>query len=189
MNSSTHEGDDASLVALALQGNQRAFTTLMRRHKDKLYRFVRAYVGDADEAYDLAQESFVAAWAALSRYDGRRLFEIWLRRIALNKCRDWGRRRAVRRFFFTARSLDEPGVEAAIETSADSDQTRLAALETAIAKLPSALKEPLVLTALDGLSHRDVAEVLGISAKAVETRVHRARAALAQALSAFVNEG
>lgn len=189
MNSSAHEGDDASLVALAIQGDQRAFTALMRRHKEKLYRLVRAYVGDADEAYDLVQESFVAAWAALARYDGRRPFEIWLRRIALNKCHDWGRRRAVRRFFFSARSLDEPGVEAASEANVDSEEPRLAALEAAIAKLPATLKEPLVLTALDGLSQKAAAALLGISAKAVETRVSRARAALAQALSAVVNEG
>ena len=191
MSSAPHEGDDASLVALSLQDDQRAFTALMRRHKEKLYRFVRVYVGDADEAYDLVQESFVAAWASLSRYDRDRPFEIWLRRIALNKCRDWGRRRSVRRFFFTARSLDEPGVEAATEISADTDEPRLAALEAAFAKLPAALKEPLVLTALDGLSHKDAAALLGISAKAVETRVYRARAALARELniSPDINEG
>lgn len=189
MSSAPPEGEDAALVERALQGDQRAFSALMRRHKEKLYRFVRAYVGDGDEAFDLVQESFVAAWAALARYDGHRLFEIWLRRIALNKCRDWSRRRAVRRFFFTARSLDDPGVEAAAEVSIDSDEPRLAALETAIAKLPAALKEPLVLTALDGLSQKDAAAVLGISPKAVETRVYRARTALAQALSAGINEG
>ncbi len=88
MSFAPNESDDASLVALALQGDQRAFSALMRRHKEKLYRFIRAYVGDADEAYDLTQESFVAAWTALSRFDSKRPFHIWLRRIALNKCRD-----------------------------------------------------------------------------------------------------
>lgn len=191
MSSPPQEGDDASLVALALEGDQRAFSSLMRRHKINLYRFVRVYVGDADEAYDLVQESFVAAWAAMARYDDRRSFEIWLRRIALNKCRDWGRRRAVRRFFFTARSLDEPGVQVATEPSTVADESLLAALEAAIARLPTALKEPLVLTALDGLSHKDVADLLGISVKAVQTRVSRARRALARALSIFadINEG
>lgn len=189
MNAAPYEGDDASLVALALQGDERAFTALMRRHKEKLYRFVRAYVGDAGEAYDLVQESFVAAWLAMARYDGRRLFETWLRRIALNKCRDWRRRRAVRRFFFSARSLDAPGVDVATETSAHNDEPRLAALEAAIATLPAALKEPLVLTALDGLSHIDTAALLGISVKAVETRVYRARAALALSIPAAINEG
>ena len=61
----TNERDDAALVAAVLAGDQRAFTQLMRRNKDSLYRFVRGYVGDASEAYDLVQEAFVAAWHAL----------------------------------------------------------------------------------------------------------------------------
>lgn len=186
MNSARYEGDDGSLVALALTGDQRAFTALMRRHKDMLYRFVRAYVGDCDEAFDLTQESFVAAWTALSRFDSRRPFHIWLRRIALNKCRDWGRRRAVRRFFFAAQSLDAAGAQAAPpdETGRDDGQEhRHAALEAAIATLPQSLKEPLVLTQLQGLSHKDAAILLGITPKAVETRVYRAKALLARALA------
>src|SRR5215813_2702816 len=88
---------DASLALAARQGDQPAFAALMRRHKQWLYRFVRRYVGDRDDAYDVVQESFVSAWGALSRYDPGRPFEAWLRRIALNKCRDRARRNAVRR--------------------------------------------------------------------------------------------
>lgn len=185
MNAAPHEGDDASLVARALQGEQNAFTALMRRHKEMLYRFVRAYVGDADESYDLVQESFVAAWSALPRFDPQRPFHVWLRRIALNKCRDWERRRAVRRFFFTAQSLDAAGLDppAVQATHAEAIEPRLAALDAAIAKLPAALRAPLILTQLDGLAHKDAAALLGISSKAVETRVYRAKALLARALT------
>ncbi len=63
------ERDDAALAAAVMAGDNRAFTQLMRRHKDGLYRFVRRYVGDADEAYDLVQDTFVAAWHALAGYD------------------------------------------------------------------------------------------------------------------------
>lgn len=178
------EGDDASLVALALRGDQRAFTALMRRHKHMLYRLIHAYVDDADEAYDLTQESFVAAWTALSRFDSERPFHIWLRRIALNKCRDWDRRRNVRRFFFAAQSLDTAGVDppAVQEPPDETSERRLAALDAAIAALPASLKAPLVLAQLDGLSHKDAALLLGISPKAVETRIYRAKALLARAL-------
>jgi RNA polymerase sigma-70 factor (ECF subfamily) len=63
----------------------------MRRHKGWLYQFIRRYVADRDDAYDVLQESFVSAWSALSRFDPERPFEAWLRRIALNKCRDRAR--------------------------------------------------------------------------------------------------
>jgi len=88
---------DASLAVAARQGDQAAFAALMRRHKGWLYRFIRRYVADRDDAYDVLQESFVSAWSALSRFDPERPFEAWLRRIALNKCRDRARRDAVRR--------------------------------------------------------------------------------------------
>ena len=94
------DDSDADLVGQALGGDDHAFTLLMRRHKAGLYRFVRRYVGDADGAVDVVQESFVAAWRALRRFDGRRPFGVWLRAIALNKCRDRGRRQLVRRLAF-----------------------------------------------------------------------------------------
>ena len=88
---------DASLAVAARQGDEAAFAALMRRHKGWLYQFIRRYVADRDDAYDVLQESFVSAWGALARFDPERPFEAWLRRIALNKCRDRARRNAVRR--------------------------------------------------------------------------------------------
>lgn len=178
--------DDAALIAEAIGGHERAFSVLMRRHKEALYRFVRVYVGDASEAFDLVQETFVAAWTNLKRYDRARPFPAWLRGIALNKCRDWARRRRVRRFFFGAANLDVAGRNvAAPEPTADevAESQQLARLEVAIAALPDALKAPLILAAIDGRSHKEAAAILGLSAKAVEVRVYRARQALKAALS------
>ncbi len=178
------ERDDAALVAAVLAGDQRAFTQLMRRHKDSLYRFVRGYVGDASEAYDLVQESFVAAWHALARYDRQRSFGIWLKRIAINKCRDWRRRRAVRAFFYDAEDIDRPGLDIAQPIAAAKErEDELARLDDAIAALPANLKEPLLLSLMGEMSHRDIAEALGMTAKAVEVRIYRAKRALAGALA------
>lgn len=178
------ERDDAALVAAVLAGDQRAFTQLMRRHKDSLYRFVRGYVGDASEAYDLVQEAFVAAWNALARYDRQRSFGVWLKRIAINKCRDWRRRRAVRHFFYKAEDISRPGIDLEQPSpSADDHEGELTRLDNAIAALPSSLKEPLLLSFGEDMTHRDIAEALGITAKAVEVRLYRAKRALAEALT------
>ncbi|MDB5458475.1 MAG: polymerase sigma-70 factor,ECF subfamily [Caulobacteraceae bacterium] len=177
---------DADLVRRARAGEQRAFSLLMGRHKHWLYRFVRRYVGDAEEAYDVLQDAFVAALSNLSRYDPGRPFEAWLRRIALNKCRDRARREAVRRAFGLSRRGPEE-TEAVADTAAIADQTlatshAIKALDRAIAALPSALKEPLVLTVLEGLSQKEAGALLGLSPKAVEVRVYRAKKQLAEAL-------
>jgi RNA polymerase sigma-70 factor (ECF subfamily) len=180
------EPSDQALTARSVKGEQAAFAILMRRHKGWLYRFVRRYVTDGEEAYDVLQESFASAWAALTRYDPDRPFEIWLRRIALNKCRDRARKAAVRRalFGFVGASEHRPEV-ADPARGADSEtasRQALARLEAAVAALPRGLKEPLVLTALEGLSHKEAGEILGLNPKAVETRVYRARKQLAAML-------
>lgn len=182
---SPDERDDAALVAAVLAGDQRAFTLLMRNHKDGLYRFVRGYVGDPGEAYDLVQETFVAAWRALRRYDNERSFGVWLRRIAINKCRDWRRRRAVRQFFYKAEDIHRPGLDVAQPApEEDGRETALTRLDDAIGALPSTLKEPLLLSLADDMSHREIGVVLGLTAKAVEVRIYRAKRALAETLAA-----
>jgi len=182
--SSVDPETDAELARRARAGEQRAFSLLMGRHKHWVYRFVRRYVGDADEAYDVTQDAFVAAMSNLHRYDPGRPFEAWLRRIALNKCRDRARRDAVRHAFGLSRRGPED-TEAVADPAAGADQTlvsgsALKALDQAIAALPASLKEPLVLTALEGLSQKEAGEVLGLSAKAVEVRVYRAKRQLAE---------
>ena len=180
------EASDVELTRRALDGEDHAFTLLMRRHKGWLYRFVRRYVGDADAAYEVVQESFVAAWRNLARYDAGRSFTSWMRAIALNKCRDRGRREAVRRVFFGA----DPGgeeVAAAPDPQPAADNSLIAAerrraLDRAIALLPAKLKEPLILTAFEELSQQAAGDLLGVSAKTIETRVYRARRRLAELL-------
>ncbi len=177
------EPSDEALAIRAARGEEAAFGVLMRRHKGWLYRFVRRYVGDAEEGYDVLQESFASAWSGLSRYDPERPFTVWLRRIALNKCRDRARRAAVRRVLFGSMGANAkaPDVADPSPTADEAAATSRAVgrLEVAIAALPRQLKEPLVLTALEGMSHKEAAEMLGLNAKAVETRVYRAKKQLA----------
>jgi RNA polymerase sigma-70 factor (ECF subfamily) len=178
---------DAGLAAQAEAGDQRAFAELMGRHKAWLYRFVRRHQPDAEEAYDILQETFTSAWGALRRYDPERPFHVWLRRIALNKCRDRARKAMVRRALFGAIGLGgadppevaDPGPRPDAAAAASEAVQRL---ERAVAALPRQLREPLVLTALEGLSQKEAAEVLGVGVKVIETRIYRARKQLAAVL-------
>lgn len=176
---------DPDLVALALAGQQSAYGELMRRHREAVFRLARGHAGDATEALDITQETFIAAFAALARYDGARPFRLWIARITINKCHDWARRRSVRRFFTFARPIEEAGVVADFgqtpEEAAHS-QAELARINNAIAALPGNLKDVLVLRAIEGMSQADAAQTLGISEKAVETRLYRARNKLSEML-------
>ena len=178
---------DQTLISQTLAGDRRAFTLLMGRHSADLYRFVARRLRDPEESYDVVQETFVSAWRALRRYDPARPFDIWLRAIAFNNCRDRGRKAAVRKVL---RRLAPMGPE--VETVPDSQPLADEQLEAkaaqrrfdaALAELPAHLRDTLTLTLWDGLSHGEVAELLGINVKAVENRLYRAKVLLSQALA------
>ena len=157
----------------------------MDRHRASVFRYARAQVRDEDEALDITQECFVSAFAALGRYDPDRSFRTWLLAIAVNKCRDWARRRAVRRFFTFASPLDDAVAVPDTAPDPESELTtaqEVARLRDALAQLPSNLREPLVLCTMDEMSQAEAAKVLGINRKAVETRIYRARQKLAELL-------
>jgi RNA polymerase sigma factor CnrH len=183
MNCDPAECTDGELAALTLAGRKEAFATIMSRHREAVYRLIKGYVGNSDDALDLVQDCFVSAYKRLDTYDQSRPLRAWLARIAINKCRDWGRRRAVRRLFLSTSSVR--GVEEVPDSVPDlaqaaSDREELDRLWRAISDLPRNLKEPLILQTIDGLSQAETAQVLRISEKAVETRVYRARKRLAE---------
>ena len=181
------DATDAELVAEVLRGDETAFTTLMRRHKSWLYLFIRRHVSTSEDAYDILQEAFTSAWGALKSYDRQRPFDIWLRRIALNKCRDRGRKEAVRRRVMSFVGLSAEAANEVPDPAPAADAAQIAGetlrrLNTALEALPRQLREALVLTALQGLSQREAAEVLGVTPKVVEMRAYRARKQLAETL-------
>lgn len=177
--------EDRELASLALTRHQPAYRELLRRHKEPVFRLISNSIGDPVEALDLVQDTFVSAFAALSRYDGSRPFKLWISKIALNKCRDWARRRKVRSFFSFAHPLqvaeeyqsDEP--DGFREAAAKGELRRT---EAAINQLPFALREILVLRGIEELSQSEAALTLGISEKASETRLYRARTQLKRLL-------
>ena len=178
--------NDGELATLTIAGRQAAFAEIMHRYRQPVFRLARACLGDAEEALDLTQETFVAAHQALSRYDAARPMRAWLSTIAINKCRDYARKRAVRRFFSFASPIgSEAQAVADAQVPVDdaaADRQELDRVTRAISTLPVNLKEPLVLRTIEGLSQAETADVLRISEKAVETRLYRARAKLLERL-------
>lgn len=184
---------DEQIAVAAKDGNREAFEFLVRRHKAGIYRFVRRYIGQGDDAYDILQNCFVSAWTGLARYDPARPFLPWLRVIALNKCRDFARRQKVRRLILKAFAAETQASETASPADAhdglDTEVERLSRLDKAIARLPAFYKEPLLLTTVSGLSHIETAKELGTTPKAVEMRLYRARKMILSDLGPELGEG
>ena len=162
-------------------GDASALDPLMQRWEIRLRSYLMRHgLNDAD-ACDLAQESFVRVFRHASRFDPRRTFSTWMFQIALNLLRDQARRRQRRPI-----SPLEDAPEAITTTTPQSATESAEAAEAvrhAVSKLPLPLREVVVLVEFEHRSHAEVAEIIGASTKAVETRLYRARAKLREALS------
>lgn len=186
MSSDLSQWSDRDLAVLARAGRQDAYREFLNRYRAAVFRLINNTIGDADEAMDLVQETFVAGFAALDRFDGERPFWTWIARIALNKCRDWARRRAVRSFFSLALPLEsaqDVAIDAPTPDAETADRDELARVRAAIAGLPHNLREVLILRGLEEMSQSETAELLKISEKTVETRLYRARTKLKSLLA------
>lgn len=176
---------DLPLVRALQSGDESALEALMTRYQDGLFRFIRGYVLNEADATDLTQETFVRVYFNIGRFKPTAKFATWLYRIALNLCRDHAKSRRVR-YSTVTDSLSAPDVadgaweqelpavgKTPAETLAVSEKMR--ALDGAIAQLPHDLRAALSLSVLEQRSHQECAELLGTTAKGVETRVYRAR--------------
>lgn len=175
------ERTDAALVELCLAGRKDAFEILVERHKDRVFRFAMRIVGDRDDAADLAQETFVRAYRKLVLYDGERSFGTWLLAICANlgknRLRSESRRRRAQEAHVEIYRTDQNPPDALRE-----------ALEEALRQMPEALRIPLVLKHVEGLSYEEVADVLGIRLSAAKMRIKRARDELARRLASAPEE-
>ncbi|GGE39144.1 RNA polymerase sigma factor RpoE [Marinicauda pacifica] len=163
------------LVAAARHGDRYAFDRLMTRDAPRLVRFAISQGLSEDDANDVAQDTFVAVYRNLHRYDPSRPFQTWLFAIARNKLRDHFRRRSVLKWIGAEDTLEQIPTDAPSPERQTSDRQALDATEQAIAKLPEGLRIPLLLASIEGLSLSEIGEIMGISAKAAEVRVYRAR--------------
>ncbi|HEY4102676.1 MAG TPA: sigma-70 family RNA polymerase sigma factor [Polyangiaceae bacterium] len=172
---------DRQLVDKARTGDAEAFGALMRRHQRRIYRLAVHLLRDSAEAEDVTQETFVRAYGALDRFDGRSEAFTWIYRIAVNLSLNTIRARKSDRKGLPA---DDPRLEGAlVETRAGSasphgaseDRELGRALCEGIDSLSDTLRTTLILVSVDGLSHAEAGEVLGCPEGTVAWRVHEAR--------------
>ena len=174
-------------MAEIADGDHRAFTELMARYKAPLFRFILRYVGLKSEAEDLLQDVFVSVFSKAASYDPAWKPSTWIYRIALNKCRDYGRKQRLRKFVSLTRpeNEDEPGAFAPEPVDLGPNVEDIVArrqemgrLSAAIDSLPHKMRSALVLHTIEGRSQIECSEILGVSRKSVEMLVYRARKTL-----------
>jgi RNA polymerase sigma-70 factor (ECF subfamily) len=180
--------DDAQLVARSLKHDHEAFGQLIDRHVSAIVNLGYRMIGNRAEAEDLAQETFLAAYKALSTFRADSKFSTWLYRIAANKCKDWLRvkRPGQGQYDLDAdESLDLYVTEDRTPEVLLSQQQVAQELEQAIQRLPPLYREAFVLKHVEGLSYDEMEEILGVNGETLKMRVYKGRVQLSRELAAL----
>jgi RNA polymerase sigma-70 factor, ECF subfamily len=168
---------DAELLAAHVAGDQEAFTTLVRRHQDRLWAVALRTIGDREEAADALQDALVNAFRRADSYMGEAAVTTWLHRVVVNACLDRIRRR---RPTEPLPEVELPGADPA--DPADRATARVD-VTTALATLPAEQRAALVLVDMQGYSVAEAAQILECPVGTVKSRCARGRAALLPLLS------
>jgi RNA polymerase sigma factor (sigma-70 family) len=184
--------DDQILIKKALAGNEAAYSLLLRRHKDAIYRMIVRIVRNQEEARDLVQETFMKAFGSLSSYKCQYRFTTWLYKIAANSCIDYLRKRRL-----VSVSLDQPletkDGEVTIEVAdwtynPEQDLTsrqKSLSIDAAIDSLPRKYREVILYRHKQDKSYEEIAQILSIPVGTVKARIFRARELLKKKLKSL----
>ncbi|MEM1201865.1 MAG: sigma-70 family RNA polymerase sigma factor [Acidobacteriota bacterium] len=185
-------------AAVAAELDRDAFGRIVEQYKDRMVNYLTRLTGERERAEDVAQETFVRFYQHRDRYRDEGTLAAYLFRIATNLVRSEERRRSRWRLLVPmwSRGGTSPDGVHTVDSppTPDPQRSTLASEEhlmvtRAIAALDLTLRAPLVLREIEGLSYRDIAEVLGLAEGTVKSRLHRARELLKEALAPYWRDG
>lgn len=174
------DSPDADLVRAAAAGDHDAFATLVRRHEIRVYNLALRMTGSPEDARDATQDALLTAFRKLGSFRGDAAFTTWLHRVTLNACYDLLRKRSRQPLLdrLPEHEVEGPPLpDPADATIASVDVQR------ALDEVPADHRAVLVLHDVQDLAYEQVAAILEVPVGTVKSRLHRARLALARALS------
>jgi RNA polymerase sigma-70 factor (ECF subfamily) len=183
---------DAAAVALARDGDSEAFRSLVERHSRAVFRLAHRMTGNASDAEDVVQETFLKAYRQLSRFESRANFGTWVHRIAVNCSIDLIRARPHREAGHDATDLEQFGAAEATEPTLPSPERLMLSAEVqgrisdAMTSLSKMERAAFVLRHFEGQSIEEISRALGLKTNAAKHSIFRAVKKMRQALEPFV---
>ena len=183
---------DVELIQAFQAGKKAAFDELVLSHKDKVFNLCYCFIGDYQDANDLAQDVFFKAFKALKNFRFEAEFSTWIYRIAVNTCKNRLKSfqyRLKKKFVHlnnTAAAKNNPGIEMEDESSSPEielgikEKSKL--IQAAINSLPAEKKAVVVLRDIEGLSYKEISSVTGFNLGTVKSKLARARQDLREKL-------
>jgi len=185
---------DIALVSKAQQGDLGAFDTLTLRHRERLMSVIYNMTSNREDAADLTQEAFVKAFRSIGRFKGKSSFFTWLYRIGVNVTLSYLQKNRARRFFSLENLSEEVNQETAFEILASRSKADRGTLlnelqeklNEALQKLSNKHRTIVVLFEIEGLSHKQISEIMKCSEGTVRSRLHYAKQQLQGYLSDYL---
>ncbi len=174
--------DDRTLVDACRAGRCEAFDVLVQRHQRQVYQLCYRFVGNHEDASDLAQDVFIRAYRGLHTFKGNSAFSTWLYRVSVNLCLNRVGSRGPRFAALDLADRPDPRVERADTLLLRGE--RAAEVRAAIARLPRKQRAALILRVYHELPHEAIAEIVGSSVGAVKANFFHALANLRKLLRA-----
>jgi RNA polymerase sigma factor (sigma-70 family) len=175
--------NESRQVSLCKKGDAKAQYHLYKTYSKGMYNVAVRMTGDKETAEDILQDSFTRAFLEIQKLQDENAFGGWLKRIVINRCIDEMRKR---KYYFTDfEIISEKHAEIADEVDETTDPELVHEL---IKKLPDGAREILVLHAIEGLKHAEIAEKLQISESTSKTQFFRAKQILASKINEIKNE-
>ena len=178
--------EDSEIVQKCLQGDKNAFGQLVEKYKRRLYAFAYRMMRSHEDADDLSQEAFLRAYENLSRFNPGTNFQAWIFRILHNLCID--QLRKANRFHHE--SIDDAAEYIPTRNPRPDQEVEAAELKehirVAIDTLPEAQRTVVILREMQGLSHKEIAQITKTNEKTVRWRLHQARKKLREILKEFL---
>lgn len=186
--------EDQPLVERVQSGDVAAFDVLVRKYRERLYGIIYNLTSNREDAADLTQEAFIKAFSSINRFKGKSAFFTWLYRIGVNTALSHLKRNRFRRFFSLEHIQDEGSNAQVLETLAAKHKSEKGALlselqeklNEAMQKLSPKHRTVVVLFEIEGLSHQEIADIVGCSVGTVRSRLHYAKQQLQADLKHFI---
>jgi RNA polymerase sigma-70 factor (ECF subfamily) len=182
---------DQELVAAFQAGDERAFVTIVDRYKHRLARLAQSVVRNQEDALDVVQDAFVKSYRALKRFRGSSALYTWLYRIVMNHAIDLVRRRprvTIEAETDQLRELPDPQVITRPDREALNAELRDRIFK-AVDSLPEKHRRVVLLREVEGLSYKEIAEVVGCNEGTVMSRLFYARERLREKLEPYLKSG
>jgi len=173
--------DDIEIISRVLEGNTDAYSTIINKYQDMVFKYAYYQFNDYDEALDITQDIFITVLEALPSFRQESKFSTWLYSIMVNHCKNYRKKKNRYSLVPLQAKKGDDEYEIQLEDAREDPEDKivkedsLRIVKEEISKLPDDFREILTLRDLEGLSYNEIANILGINLSNVKVRIHRGR--------------